>query len=130
MIEDFFHLPPVSTTPVVHLDLRISPRIFEKNRNGSIGILRGLGETDSWKKQKSKTFKVLIKCFKSFLQKKESSSKFTGSKHCWSKVKLLPLMPTRVWLTLVRIFWVRNLEFGMFYGMYCFILRFRPKTFC
>jgi hypothetical protein len=30
MIENFFHLPPVSTTPVVHLELRISPRIFEK----------------------------------------------------------------------------------------------------
>ncbi len=30
MIEDFFHLPPLSTTPVVHLELRISPRIFEK----------------------------------------------------------------------------------------------------
>jgi hypothetical protein len=35
---------------VVHLELRISPRIFEKNRNGPYGILRGLGETDSWKK--------------------------------------------------------------------------------
>jgi hypothetical protein len=35
---------------VVHLELRISPRIFEKIRNGSIGILRGLGETDSGKK--------------------------------------------------------------------------------
>jgi hypothetical protein len=41
--------PPVSATPVVHLELRISPRIFEKIRTGSIGILRGLGE-----KQKSK----------------------------------------------------------------------------
>ena len=30
LIEDFFHLPPVSTTPVVHLELRI----FEKIRNG------------------------------------------------------------------------------------------------
>ncbi len=29
LIEDFFHLPPVTTTPVVHLELRISPRIFE-----------------------------------------------------------------------------------------------------
>jgi len=47
LIEDFFHLPPVSATPVVHLELRISPRIFEKNRNGPNGILRGLGETDS-----------------------------------------------------------------------------------
>ena len=45
--EDFCHLPPVSATLVVHLELRISPRIFEKIRNGSIGILRGLGETDS-----------------------------------------------------------------------------------
>jgi hypothetical protein len=30
MIEDFFYMPPVSTTPLVHLELRISPRIFEK----------------------------------------------------------------------------------------------------
>jgi hypothetical protein len=37
MIEDFFHLPPL--TPMVHLELRI----FEN------GVLRGLGETDSWK---------------------------------------------------------------------------------
>jgi hypothetical protein len=32
------------------LELRISPRIFEKIRNGPNGTLRGLGETDSWKK--------------------------------------------------------------------------------
>ncbi len=50
MIEDFFHLPPVSLTPVANLKLRISPRIFEKIRNDPNGILRGLGETDSWKK--------------------------------------------------------------------------------
>ncbi len=30
LIEDFFHLPPVSTAPVVNLELRISLRIFEK----------------------------------------------------------------------------------------------------
>jgi hypothetical protein len=30
MIEDFIHLPSVSTTPVVHIELRVSPRIFEK----------------------------------------------------------------------------------------------------
>jgi hypothetical protein len=29
MFEDLFHLPLVSTTPVVHLMLRISPRIFD-----------------------------------------------------------------------------------------------------
>jgi hypothetical protein len=50
MIEDFFHLLLVSTTPVVHLELRISSRIFEKNQNGPSGTLRGLGETDSCKK--------------------------------------------------------------------------------
>jgi hypothetical protein len=47
MIEDYFHLPLVSMTSVVHIELRISPRIFEKIRNGPNGILRGLGETDS-----------------------------------------------------------------------------------
>ena len=41
------NLPPVSLIPVVNLELRISPRIFEKFRNGPNGILRGLGETDS-----------------------------------------------------------------------------------
>jgi hypothetical protein len=50
MIEDFLHLPPVSTTPVANIELRISPRIFEKIRNGPYGILRGLGKTDSRKK--------------------------------------------------------------------------------
>jgi hypothetical protein len=46
LIEDFSHLPLVSTTPVDNLELRISPRIFEKNRNGPNGILWGWGETD------------------------------------------------------------------------------------
>ncbi len=32
LIEDFFHFPPVSTTPVANLELRIPPRIFEKIR--------------------------------------------------------------------------------------------------
>ena len=41
------NLPPVSKTPVVHLDLRISPRIFEKIRNDPNVIIRGLGEGDS-----------------------------------------------------------------------------------
>jgi hypothetical protein len=50
LIEDFFHLPPVSTTPLVHLEPQISLRIFEKIWNGRNGILRWLGETDSWKK--------------------------------------------------------------------------------
>jgi hypothetical protein len=45
------NLPPVSLTLsltlVVHLDLRISPRIFEKIRNDPNVIIRGLGEGDS-----------------------------------------------------------------------------------
>jgi hypothetical protein len=44
MIEDFFHLPLVSTTPVVHLELRISPRIFEKIRNGPNGYSGARGK--------------------------------------------------------------------------------------
>jgi hypothetical protein len=47
LLEDFFHLPPVSLTPVMHLEPRISLRIFEKIRNGRNDILRCLGETDS-----------------------------------------------------------------------------------
>jgi hypothetical protein len=54
LIEDFSHLPPLSTTPVVHLELRISQQIFKKIRNSPIGIIRGLGETDSWKKREVK----------------------------------------------------------------------------
>jgi hypothetical protein len=41
------HLPPVSLTPVANLELRISPRIFEKIRNDPNSVLRGLGGTDS-----------------------------------------------------------------------------------
>jgi hypothetical protein len=41
------NLPPVSLTPVVHFDLRISPRIFEKIRNDPNVIVRDLGEGDS-----------------------------------------------------------------------------------
>ncbi len=41
------NLPPVSLTPVVHLDLRISPRIFEKIQNDPHGISGDWGETDS-----------------------------------------------------------------------------------
>ncbi len=44
LIEDFFHLPPVSATPLVHFELRISPRIKKKIRNGPNGMLWGLGK--------------------------------------------------------------------------------------
>jgi hypothetical protein len=47
LIEVFFYLSPVSMTPVVHLKLGVSSRIFEKIPNGPNGILWGWGETDS-----------------------------------------------------------------------------------
>jgi hypothetical protein len=59
LLEVFFHLPPVSLTPVANLELRISPRIFEKIRNDPKGIIRGLGETDSRKKPAAKNLVTL-----------------------------------------------------------------------
>jgi hypothetical protein len=59
LIEDFFHLPLVSLTPVANLELRISPRIFEKIRNGPNGILWGWGETDSWKEPEAQNLVTL-----------------------------------------------------------------------
>jgi hypothetical protein len=47
LIEDFFHFPPGSTTPVVHLDLRIYLQIFETIGNGPNGILWALWKTGS-----------------------------------------------------------------------------------
>jgi hypothetical protein len=46
--------PPVSLIPVVHLFLQISPRIFEKIRNGPNGILWGGGKLIDEKNQKQK----------------------------------------------------------------------------
>jgi hypothetical protein len=46
LIEDFFHLPPVSMTLVVHLELRISPRILKNIQNSPNAVIRGLRETD------------------------------------------------------------------------------------
>ncbi len=48
------NLSPVSSIPVVHLDLRISPRIFEKIRNDPKFIFRGLGEMIHEKNMKQK----------------------------------------------------------------------------
>ena len=48
-----------SLIPVVHLDLRLSPRIFEKIRNGPNAILWGWGETDSSKKPEAKNLVTL-----------------------------------------------------------------------
>ncbi len=50
LIEDFFHF---------NLELRISPRLLEKIRNGPNGILWGWGETDSQKKPEAKNLVTL-----------------------------------------------------------------------
>jgi hypothetical protein len=44
----------VSLIPLVHLDLQISPRVFEKIRNGPNHIIRGLGKLIHVEKLKSK----------------------------------------------------------------------------
>jgi hypothetical protein len=47
MLTPVANLPPVSLIPVMHLDLRISLQIFEKNQNDPNVIFRGLGEGNS-----------------------------------------------------------------------------------
>ncbi len=58
------NLPSVSMTPVVHLDLRISLRVFEKIQISSNGILGGLRENDSQKIWSKKSCDNV--CFRSF----------------------------------------------------------------
>ncbi len=53
------NLPKVSLIPIVHLDLQISLRIFEKIRNDPKAIIRGLGEDDSRKKPEAKNLVTL-----------------------------------------------------------------------
>jgi hypothetical protein len=57
LLEGFFHLPPVSLTPVANLELRISPRIFEKIRNGPKWYNQRLG--GNWFKKKTRNKKSL-----------------------------------------------------------------------
>jgi hypothetical protein len=58
-VIDTGSLPPMSLTSVVHLDLRISPQIFEKILNGPNAKLWGWGETDSSKKPEAKNLVTL-----------------------------------------------------------------------
>jgi hypothetical protein len=54
LIADFFFLPPVSTTPVVHFELRTSLRIFE-NFETALMVYSGVwGKLNHEKNQKSK----------------------------------------------------------------------------
>jgi hypothetical protein len=53
-LKIFLFFSPVSLTPLINIHSRISPRIFEKIRNGPNGILRGPRDTDLWKNLKAK----------------------------------------------------------------------------
>ncbi len=59
------HLPPVSLslTPVVHLEMRISWQIFEKNLNGAKGIIRGEENPKLNEKFRTKSLKVFFSLF-------------------------------------------------------------------
>jgi hypothetical protein len=46
LFQNFSLFSPVSMTPLINMHSRISPRIFNKIRNGPNGILRGRGDTD------------------------------------------------------------------------------------
>ncbi len=76
-------LSPVSLTPVININSQISLRIFKKIQKGSNGILGGLGDTDSWKKN----LKSKISCQTPFKRKDTS--------HLWHlnkwKTKIWPL---------------------------------------
>jgi hypothetical protein len=50
LIKDLFHLPPELKTTVVHLELRISLRIFETIRNNTTGIRSEAGGRQFMKK--------------------------------------------------------------------------------
>jgi hypothetical protein len=69
LIEEFFHLPPVSTTPVVNLELRISPRIFKKFETVLMGY-SGAGGNLLMKKTRSKksrdTVPLKKKCIETY----------------------------------------------------------------
>ena len=56
------NLPLVSLLPVVHLDSRISPRIFEKIRNGLNGIIWGGGGGGKLIQEKNQKQKILWHC--------------------------------------------------------------------
>ncbi len=106
MMENFFHLPPVSTTPVVHLELRISPQIFKKIRNSPIGIIRGLGETDLWSKKSRDT--VPLK----FLEIEKG------------RKRLLSIFKGIILSQYYKIFRVRR-----FLGFFCSIIIEKSRTF-
>ncbi len=48
--KNFSHLSPVSLTPLLTFIRENLRKFLKKIRNGPYGVLRGPGDTDSWKK--------------------------------------------------------------------------------
>ncbi len=65
---------PMSLILMVHHDLRISPWVFEHNRNDTSVFFRGLGEDDSWKKPKAKNLIAMSLSSVLLLQRLERNS--------------------------------------------------------
>ncbi len=106
LFQAFFHLPPVSTTQVVHLELRISSRIFDKIRNGPKWYSHGHGGNWFMKNLESK---ISWHCpFKYSLHALEHKNKDFSSEF------LAPSKPV----------WVGDLRFGKKIN-YCTMARFR-----
>jgi hypothetical protein len=76
LIEDFLHLPPVSTTLVVHLQLWISLQIFKKIWNGTNDISGAWGKLiheKSWRRKSYGTVPLWVcTSFDHFLRKQKA----------------------------------------------------------
>ncbi len=105
LLEDFFHLPPVSLTPVVYLDLRISPRIFEKIRNGRNGILRCLVGNWSMKKTRSRKSRDTVP-FNPFISQYQKETVLNDN--LWKKLDIAKL--ERYWGSFINMFfrWIMS----------------------
>ncbi len=73
-LKPMANFPPMSLILMVHHDLRISPWVFEQNRNGTSVFFRGLGEDDSWKKLKAKNLMAMSLPSVLLLQRLERNS--------------------------------------------------------
>jgi hypothetical protein len=62
LIEDFLHLPPVSRTPVVYLELRISLQIFGQKFETALTVYRGNRFMTKPESQKSRGTVSLRRC--------------------------------------------------------------------
>ncbi len=116
LIRDFFNLPPVSTTttPVVHLELWISPRIYK--RNSPNGIKRALGKLIHVVNLKSKIswyWKISLHCPFNCIFLYDYNDlptppppTFSDHRHCADCVYVLRHMSSgRAWMDYIQLGW-------------------------